>query len=69
MSCLLLNTEKGMDCYDKIKQKLDGLNALPIDFAVKNNGCLGSATLKPKNRDSFSMIGRTKVTMRWLIST
>lgn len=53
VSCLLLNTEKGMDCYDKIKQKLDGLNALPIDFAVKNNGCLGSATLKPKNRDSF----------------
>ena len=53
VSCLLLNTEKGRDCYDKIKQKLDGLNALPIDFAVKNNGCLGSATLKPKNRDSF----------------
>lgn len=53
VSCLLLNTTIGKGYFEIIKHKLDGVNALPIDFAVNNNGCLESTTLKPKNRDAF----------------
>ena len=53
VSCILFNTAKGWTYYDKIKHKLDGINALPMEFAINNNGCLGSATKKPIDRDLF----------------
>lgn len=53
ISCLLLNTEKGKDVFDRIKNKIDGVYELPIDFAVRNNGCLSGPTEKPKYRDQF----------------
>lgn len=53
VSCLLLNTEKGHLAFVGIQHKLSGLNTLPIDFAVENNGCLGDATKMPMSREAF----------------
>ena len=53
VSCLLLNTSKGISAFSQIQSQLTGVNALPIDFAVTNNGCLGNATQMPKSRDEF----------------
>lgn len=53
VSCVLLNTGKGREYFEQIKKGLDGLNELPIDFAVENNGCLKDATLMPKCRKYF----------------
>ncbi|MBR8724383.1 Ferredoxin-type protein NapF [Bacteroides pyogenes] len=53
VSCLLLNTQKGQEFFLKIREKLSGVNELPIDFAVENNSCLGGPTLMPKSREMF----------------
>ena len=53
VSCVLLSTKKGSEYFERIRKQLDGLNSLPIDFAVKNNGCLEGPTLMPKNRNPF----------------
>lgn len=53
VSCLLLNTEKGRTVFVSIRDSMSGINELPIDFAVDNNGCLGGTTKKPKNREEF----------------
>lgn len=53
VSCVLLNSDKGEKAYAAIAHNLTGVNELPVDFAIKNNGCLGSPTIEPKNRKQF----------------
>lgn len=53
VSCLLLNTPRGQTMFTQIQRHLEGINTLPMAFAVANNGCLGHATRMPKNRGDF----------------
>lgn len=53
VSCILLNSNKGKKIYASIEENLEGVNQLPIAFAVKNNVCLDTSTVEPKNREQF----------------
>lgn len=53
VSCILLNTDKGQSFFNMIQGYLDGINKLPVDFAVENNGCLGGPTKMPNSRSVF----------------
>lgn len=72
VSCILLNTEKGHKAFAQIQRDLSGVHSLPIDFAIEHNGCLGSATKKPKSRDTFfedwNIKGYDAVVDKYLVS-
>ena len=53
VSCILLNSEKGKIVFSSIKDMLEGVNEISIDFAMNNNHCLTQATSQPIERDSF----------------
>ena len=53
VSCVLLNTEKGVSLFAKIGKHLSGVFSFPIEFAVDNNECLQSPTKNVADRSAF----------------
>lgn len=72
ISCILLNTETGHNIFSSVKTTLSGVMEFPINFAVENNACLGSATAMPECRDNFfedwNKDGYDAVVVKYLVS-
>lgn len=61
VSAVILNTDKGVDLFNKALQKENiWCEILPIEAAIENNGCLKSPTPLKKEREDFFTALRTK---------